>query len=157
LARHRSAFRDVVKEGLLKACRVKVSIPFSRRQFQKTKRAACVTCLFGENGVGIGGVTAIHLYLLEMRISFWIRQQSDHASDVQSILTMRQQVDLLQVRRESVHESRNLRKFRCIPKQEFYRKPVTRYVPEPVSSAEEIDDLGLESDILKSSFFQTCH
>jgi hypothetical protein len=73
-ARHRRAFRDVVNEGLLKACRVKVSIPFAGVNLGYTGSGRCVTCLFREDRVCISWVPAINLQLLKMCISFYTYQ-----------------------------------------------------------------------------------
>jgi hypothetical protein len=75
LARHRNAFREVVWEGLLNAWRDNVSIPYAHNMLVdvvklKLQPGECATCLFGEDGVSIGGVTPIHFDLLQVRISF---------------------------------------------------------------------------------------
>ena len=78
-ARHRSAFRDVVKEGLLKACRVKVSMPCLQVSFRR-EAGLCTTCLFRKDGFCIGGVAAINLDLFEQGIPFCFCYYAEHAS-----------------------------------------------------------------------------
>lgn len=71
-ARHLRAFREVVNEGLLKACRVNVSIPYNDDiSWKPGNETGSSASLLREYWIRICRIATIYFYLFEVGIPFY--------------------------------------------------------------------------------------